>query len=340
MKTSATNRRLRVLLTAIRSGRLIPRPEFQRRLVWSNKHKAAFVETVLLNYPFPEIYVAAGDVDRETGEGTEMLVDGQQRITTLYEYFSGSDAIKLPRNLKRYSDLSEDDKLQFLEYEVVVRDMGSVPLDQIKDIFQRINSTNYALNAMEVQNSRFEGELKHFAEDLTEHPFFERHHVFTAGDTKRMHDVRLMLTYAITVVSTYFNRDDQFEEFLSRYNDEFPQRNRLRAETEEVLGFIDACQFGEGSRVWKKADLFSLMVELHKLMFRDKFPLTPAHVGPALAGFYEQVDEAREMSMSSAVSEYYRAALQATNDRGSRMRRGEIIRSVLELSSPRAGKRN
>src|SRR5207302_5225363 len=98
MKTSATNRRLRVLLTAIRSGKLIPRPEFQRRLVWSNKHKAAFVETVLLNYPFPEIYVASGDVDRETGEGSEMLVDGQQRITTLYEYFTGSDSMTLPKS--------------------------------------------------------------------------------------------------------------------------------------------------------------------------------------------------------------------------------------------------
>ena len=72
MKTSATNRKLRLLLTGIQNGTLLPRPEFQRRLVWSNKHKLAFLKTVLEDYPFPEIYIAAGDVNSETGEGTEM----------------------------------------------------------------------------------------------------------------------------------------------------------------------------------------------------------------------------------------------------------------------------
>src|SRR5579864_4338412 len=159
MRTSATNRRLRLLLTAIRDEKLLPRPDFQRRLVWSNKHKLAFIDTVLQNFPFPEIYVAAGTVDPESGEGTEMLVDGQQRISTLYEYFTASPGLKLPRSLSPYADLTPEQKLAFLEYEVVVRDLGSIPLDEIKEIFQRINSTNYALNAMEIHNSRFEGAL-------------------------------------------------------------------------------------------------------------------------------------------------------------------------------------
>src|SRR5438046_341748 len=63
MKTVATNRKVRVLITALRDGVLVPRPEFQRRLVWSNRHKQAFLDTVLKGYPFPEIYIAAGDVD-------------------------------------------------------------------------------------------------------------------------------------------------------------------------------------------------------------------------------------------------------------------------------------
>ena len=83
MDTSASNRRLRQLLTAIRNGTLEPRPEFQRRLVWTTKDKNLFVRTVLEGLPFPEIYIAAGNVDSKTGEGTELLVDGQQRITTL-----------------------------------------------------------------------------------------------------------------------------------------------------------------------------------------------------------------------------------------------------------------
>src|SRR4051794_8000546 len=100
MKTSATNRKLRILLTGIKSNTLIPKPEFQRRLVWTNDDKLNFLQTVLEGYPFPEVYIAAGVVNPDTGEGTEMLVDGQQRMTTLYQYFMGSDEIKLKPPIK------------------------------------------------------------------------------------------------------------------------------------------------------------------------------------------------------------------------------------------------
>ena len=95
MDTTASNRRLRVLLTAIGNGTLVPQPDFQRRLVWINKDKVEFIKTVLEGYPFPEIYIAAGSVDTKTGEGAEVLVDGQQRITTLFQYFKGSSDLRL-----------------------------------------------------------------------------------------------------------------------------------------------------------------------------------------------------------------------------------------------------
>jgi uncharacterized protein with ParB-like and HNH nuclease domain len=54
------------------------------------RHKIAFIKTVLEGYPFPKVYIASGDVDLETARGNLMLVDGQQRLTTLYDYFHTS----------------------------------------------------------------------------------------------------------------------------------------------------------------------------------------------------------------------------------------------------------
>jgi uncharacterized protein with ParB-like and HNH nuclease domain len=113
MNTSASNRRLRVLLTAIGSGTLIPQPDFQRRLVWTNKDKVEFIKTVVHGYPFPEIYIAAGKVDPKTGEGAEVLVDGQQRVTTLYQYFKGDADLRLPADLPKYADLPEEQQIAF-----------------------------------------------------------------------------------------------------------------------------------------------------------------------------------------------------------------------------------
>jgi uncharacterized protein with ParB-like and HNH nuclease domain len=87
--TTATNKKVRELLKAVRDQTLIPRPEFQRRLVWTSKDKDKFIDSIVRGYPFPEIYLCNGEVDTETGEGTQLLVDGLQRISTLTEYFSG-----------------------------------------------------------------------------------------------------------------------------------------------------------------------------------------------------------------------------------------------------------
>lgn len=330
MRTTATNRKIREILTDIRAGTLVPRPEFQRRLVWANKHKNAFIDTVLKDYPFPEIYIAAGEVDTATARGKEMLVDGQQRVTTLLQYFSASADLKLEASIKPYAELSEEQKRSFLNYDVVVRDLGSVSIDEIKEVFRRINSTRYALNAMEIHNARFEGEFKSFGDELAEDEFFDRHHVFSATDIKRMQDTRYALTIVATIMSGYFNRDDDLEEFLSRYNDEFPERQELHQGLATVFAFIESCGLPEGSRAWKKTDLFTLIVEVYRALYEDKLPLVPGAVVAKLKAFYSKVD-ARDggAEKQQEVEDYYLATVQASNDRVSRVNRGLIVQKVL-----------
>ncbi|MBU1340426.1 MAG: DUF262 domain-containing protein [Proteobacteria bacterium] len=331
MKTSATNRKLRLLLTGIQNGVLIPRPEFQRRLVWSNKHKLEFLKTVLEGYPFPEIYIAAGDVDSETGEGNEMLVDGQQRITTLYQYFKSSDDLKLDKMTKPYRELEEAEKIAFLEYEVVVRDLGKLPIPEILEIFRRINSTNYALNAMEIHNARFDGEFKQFGEEIAEHQFFSDSRFFTPQEIKRMGDTRFCLILLCTLMSGYSNRDDVLEKYLENYNETFEHQDKLRSEFNRVAEFITNCSFDQKSRVWKKADLFTLFVEVHRYLFKREVQIDETGAATALKSFYNDVDSIIDPNdTSNHAGIYYKAALQATNDRGNRLKRGEIIQKVLD----------
>ncbi|MFN7934747.1 MAG: DUF262 domain-containing protein [Bryobacteraceae bacterium] len=330
MKTTATNRKLRQLLTAIKNGTLVPRPEFQRRLVWANKHKVAFLQTVLEQYPFPEIYLAAGDVNPDTGEGSEMLVDGQQRITTLYQYFTGSAELRLPKDVLAYSERSNEEKLSFLEYEVVVRDLGKMSLTEIKEVFRRINSTNYALNAMEISNARYEGALKAFAEAIAGHSFFDKHNIFSAMELRRMHDLRFVLTVIVSMMSGYFNRDDELEEYLKTYNDEFDESNGLEHRLEAVFNFIDNCDIPKDSRAWKRSDLLTLLVETDRQLhaFKKNLPIPVARHN--LMGFYDLVDRINEINEPNPLlAQYYRASLQATNDRLNRIRRGDILRFVL-----------
>lgn len=338
MKTTATNRKVRELLTGLRDGKLVPRPEFQRRLVWSNRDRVAFIETVIRGYPFPEIYVAAGEVDLESGEATEMLVDGQQRVTTLNQYFTGAPDLRLPGTLKPYSGLSRAEKEEFLQYDVVVRDLGQLSIENIREVFRRINATRYSLNAMEIHNARYDGQYKEFAEALAQESFFEKHRIFSPADIRRMLDTLFVLQVVTTVLSTYFNRDSEIERYLQNYNDEFPAAATTEAEMKKVFTLIDEMDLSSDSRAWKKADLFTLLIELHRARFKTGRSLQPVALGVQIQDFYRLVESVgldevpadAEPKLVEQAKDYYLAALQATNDRSSRAVRGEAIRHVIE----------
>lgn len=317
----------------MRDGKIEPRPDFQRRLVWSNKDKSRFIDTILKTLPFPEIYVAAGDVNVETGEAKELLVDGQQRVTTLYQYFTASEDLRLD-GVSPYAELDKTEKEAFLQYDVVVRDLGRVDLGEIREVFERINATSYSLNAMEVHNARYEGALKNTAESVSQHPFFEDHRTFSASEIRRMLDTRYCLILITTVLSTYYNRDDDIEEFLGRYNDSFPHSDEIKAGFEKVFALVNDMSFPPDCRVWKKADLFTLLVELYWITNRDNITINTRESSVNLQKFYESVDaygsqKNIQLSSTDKASNYHKAALQGSTDRGSRLLRGEIIRNVI-----------
>ena len=86
----ATNKKVLEVFNMMKDGSLILRPRFQRKLVWNNTHKENFIETILMKLPFPEIYLATGEIDLELQKSTTLVVDGQQRLSTIYQYITGS----------------------------------------------------------------------------------------------------------------------------------------------------------------------------------------------------------------------------------------------------------
>ena len=332
MDTTATNRKIRQILTAVQNETLIINPLFQRRLVWKNQDKCGFIQTVLDGYPFPEVFVATGNINLESGEGTELLVDGQQRVSTLCQYFRGSDHLQLGSQLPKYADLSEDQKTRFLQYDVVVRDLGEISDPEIRKVFQRINSTGYSLNAMEVENSRFDGEYKKTAEEIASDDFFDSRRFFRVNEIRRMDDTRFVLAYMTTVLSTYFTLYNDIREYLEMYNEEFPLSVEMKTNSKKVFEFIESCNFEPTSRVWNHANMFTLLVETYRAMTIHKLDLDPNMLGPKLAEFYTRVRSVETGEETDPqIGGYRQATIQNTNGRASRIRRGEMIENLLRF---------
>lgn len=331
MKTASSNKKIREIIILVQEGKLIPRPEFQRRLVWTRDDKNKFIDTILRGYPFPEIYLANGELNLETAQGTQLLVDGLQRVDTIAQYFFGDSSLGLTL-IPAYSSLNTDEQEAFLEYDVAVRDLGAISKEEIIEVFKRLNATKYSLLDIEISNAVFAGALKKFAERISLNSFFQQYPIFNAADYRRMGDLRFCLSFILTMITGYFNRDEVFEDLLSRFNDDFPQESELEERIYNVISFIEECGFDNKSRIWRKADLFSFLVELDAVMNTEQISLQPSLVVETLENFFGGIDT-KMVEGSLVHTVYYKAAIQATNDKVNRIRRGTIIGSLLESHS-------
>ena len=337
------------LINDVEEGRLVVRPFFQRRLIWTNKDKEFFIDTVLKGLPFPEVFVSTGEIDLKSKKLTKWLVDGQQRISTLKEYLRGSSELRY-KDISRFSDLSSDDQIKFLHYQVAVRELGDQSEAQIRVMFERINSTDYALNVMEKLNAMYSGLYKKYCEALSRHPFFETHDVFPDATIKRMDDITFCLILITTMLCGYYRRAERNKEYMERYNDDFPDQSRLQAELVSVFGFIEKCGFDAKSRVWKQTDLFTLLVELRHALVVEKQTLDPKSVGHVLEEFYEKVDglfsgkqlpdEEDIPTDQKEVFRYLKAATKASSDKYARVERATVISALLRttIGKPVVGK--
>jgi hypothetical protein len=335
--TPANSQRVGDLLALIDEGKLVIKPSFQRRLVWTNADKEKFIQTVLEGYPFPEVFTATGEREKGKTARVQWLVDGQQRLSTLGDYYNGSEEL-VYRTISKYADLLPAEQDAFLDYLVVVRDLGAVSMDELREIFRRINSTNYALTTMEKLNAVYAGSYKQFCEKLAEHEFFARHRVFNRSDKKRMYDLTFCVILVTTLLGGYYNRDERNEEYLKRYNEEF-EGALVAGGIETVLQFLEHCKLGDKSRAWKKTDLLTLTVEVHSLIVSREVKLDPHVVGPRLKAFFEKVDAMyasgvdTESEQEGELFGYLKAATKATNDKYSRVERARIIGAILAQNS-------
>jgi uncharacterized protein with ParB-like and HNH nuclease domain len=103
----------------------IEKPELQRNYVWTKKEASRFIDSILLGLPVPSIFLA------KTPESKLLIVDGYQRIMTVYDYingvFSGDNSIfKLTKadNIhpnwrgKAYVELTESQKRSIRMYTI------------------------------------------------------------------------------------------------------------------------------------------------------------------------------------------------------------------------------
>lgn len=316
---SVTNPTIADIYEKIDSNRLDLSPDFQRKFVWTHEHQEAFLDTILNGYPFPEIYVCQGETDTKKLRTSQKVIDGQQRLTTIKNYIENTFEHPL-KDIPEFEQLDDDDREDFLTYQIVVRDIGKVDDGLVKEIFRRINLTKFKLEDIEIHNAIYDGKYIQTAKELSSEIELERFGVFHESEFTRMVDVYFFLQVMSTIErGGYYHRDNELEKCIAEFNDEYNNSLKIKALIFDSISVINDLDLDLDTIWFRKSNFFTLVLEL---CFSDK---TPANFKEKLLEFESQI-MANKNNKENEYGQYYACMYAGTNNRKSRVIRSELFR--------------
>ncbi|MEH2464486.1 GmrSD restriction endonuclease domain-containing protein [Nostoc sp.] len=155
-----------------RTEKLIVNRRYQRKLVWTKSEKTRLIESLLLNYPIPLILL--GVFNDSDGEEVYEIIDGMQRLNAIFSFIENEFSVQekyfditkhpfayelsqaklfKPADVKKSVFFDSDICAKLLEYSVAVTIYRANLIDEIEDIFNRINSNGKHLSPQEVRQA-------------------------------------------------------------------------------------------------------------------------------------------------------------------------------------------
>lgn len=183
----------------------LAKPEMQRNYVWDKSEASRFIESLLLSLPVPSIFLA------KSSDETKLIVDGYQRIMTVYDYvhkgvFSGdgktfklanSKKINSRWRNKAFNELTdaEQRRIKSTTIHAIIFEQKEPKNDSsMYQVFERINTSGRTLLPQEIRNCIYQGGLNTLLFEINK---FENWRILFGERTPdtRMRDMEFILRY-------------------------------------------------------------------------------------------------------------------------------------------------
>jgi uncharacterized protein DUF262 len=320
-------------------------PPYQRRSVWNQSYKDDFIDTVLLQYSSPAIFLYE-EISAETGLSKYHVVDGKQRLNAVFDFIGGAFPVSDKSPIehlrgKSFSQLASEEKIALYNYEFTVEYLPTNEDALITNIFQRINKNTAKLTPQELRHARFNGLFIVACEQLAEAMIellpagFPR---FEPQSRKQMKDVELvanLLLFLETGPKGY--SQEELDQAFSDRETEWEQGAQIQS---QFLGIVQALDVLARSphedplfktRLKNQADFYSLFGAIAQLERAGSYDRASEHLyAERLKEFVNVVDSEEQREQSYRAKEYLKAARSNSNDIGPRKVRIQAISDVLQ----------
>lgn len=167
------NRTVYEIIRRIKNGSYVLDPEFQRDFVWDKTKQSRLIESVLMRLPLPVFYLA------ERNDGKVLVVDGLQRLTTLFHFLEGNFSLSglgvkksSELNNKLFKDLPAKLQTRIEDTQLIVFLIDSKVPERAKiDIFERVNS-GVPLTRQQMRHAIYTGEATRWLKEQAANPIF------------------------------------------------------------------------------------------------------------------------------------------------------------------------
>ena len=228
-------------------------PKFERRYVWTEAQASRLIESFMMDLPVPAVFLSTDD------DGRSIVIDGMQRLLTVFSYFGGSYhessdlagqrfrivGINESSRLygKTFFELGEDDRQRLkdamLRATLVRRSGGGKGCDSsMYEIFERLNTGGTQLEAQEVRNCVYEGGLNDLLGEMNKDENW-RSILGSPGPDPRMRDKELILR-----CMALFHEGDEYTEPMKGFLSGFMAKHKSPGEKfleDERRRFRGAC---------------------------------------------------------------------------------------------------
>lgn len=222
---------LEVLRTKWDSGELII-PPFQRGYVWAQAQASKLIESFLVGLPVPAIFLYT-----ERSSERSLVVDGQQRLRTVFYFFDGffGSEHSSRRTVFRLKGLSDESPYANMTYEelcetneaaarrlrnsvlraFIIRQLDPNDDTSVFHIFERLNTGGTFLHNQEVRNAVCGGSFNDLLHELNAYPVW-REVLGKRKPDSRMRDIELILRF-FALRHAAHRYEKPMKDFMSHY---------------------------------------------------------------------------------------------------------------------------
>ena len=342
-------RDIKWLYDNMKEGLLFIDDSFQRKYVWAERHKISLIESILLGYPIPEIYLWNTETNPDTGSTKYSIVDGQQRITSVFDFINGKFPLKTAglsnnqdidnkayRN-KSFSDLDGELKKSIWSYSFSIRFVNSsVSHDEIVKMFLRLNSTSISLNPQELRNAEFNGLFIQLASELADLEFWGKHNMFSNIDLRRMRDIQfvssllLFIRKGIEEETTQASMNRVFDLYNEKYDEAEDDKTIFVSVLDLISKFINSDKKVE-SLIKRRTHFYTLFTYIYFLIYEK-----PYEVEEAIKGYVDfakhYIDEDlpfNNQNSEKIMNDYRQLSSEGVQRKSNRMERLQLLKSFI-----------